>query len=46
MPMLFGSALIFATFLSVVVVAQASTRFIFSVLLYVWDLDLGVSFRG
>jgi len=45
MPMLFGSALSFTTFVLVVVVARVSTLLIFSVLLYVWALGLGVMFK-
>jgi len=40
MPMLFGSALSFGSFVFVVGVAQISTLFIFSVLLHVWALGL------
>jgi len=43
--MLFGSALSFGSFVLAVVVAQVSTLFIFSVLLYVWALGLAVKFR-
>jgi len=46
MPMLFGSALSFTTFVLVVVVAQVSTLFISSVLLYIWALGLVVRFRA
>ena len=50
MPMFFGSSLSFGSFVLVVVVAQVSTLFIFSVLLYVWALGLavrlGARFRG
>jgi len=45
MPMLFGSALSFTTFVLVVLSALESTHFIFSVLLYVWTLGLGVTFK-
>ena len=46
MSMLFGSALSFGSFVLVVVVAQVSTLLIFSVLLHVWVLGLGIMFRG
>jgi len=46
MPMLFGLTLKFTTFALVAVVAQVSTLFIFSVLLYVWGLGLAVRFGG
>jgi len=44
--MLFGSALSFTIFVLVAVVTRVSTLFIFSDLLYVWDLGLGVNFGG
>jgi len=43
MPMLFGSVLSFGSF-DLVVVAQVSTLFIFSVLVYIWALGLAVRF--
>jgi len=46
MPMLFGSALSFVSFVLVVVVAQVSPLLIFSVLLYVWASGSAVRFRG
>jgi len=46
MSMLFGSALSFGSFVLVVVVAQVSTLLIFSVLLHVWALGLGIMFWG
>ena len=46
MPMLFGAALSFMTFVLVVVVAQASKLFIFFVLLYVRAWGLAVRYGG
>jgi len=43
--MLFGSFLSFGSFVLTVGVAQVSTLFIFSVLLYVWASGLGFRIR-
>jgi len=43
--MLIGWTLSIGCFVVVVVVAQVSTLFIFSVLLYVWGFGLGFKFR-